>query len=74
MTFHVPENAETFHLLNHEAIAKLKPIENTNESLLPGAIEVKRERDYRANGVPIGEQHGKRLQEIADYLGIEPPL
>ena len=25
VTFHVPENAETFHLLNREAIAKLKP-------------------------------------------------
>jgi LDH2 family malate/lactate/ureidoglycolate dehydrogenase len=57
-----------------QAIAKLQPIENYSESLLPGAIEVKRERDYRANGVPVGEQHGKRLQEISDYLGIEPPL
>jgi LDH2 family malate/lactate/ureidoglycolate dehydrogenase len=56
------------------AIAKLEPIENYNESLLPGAIEIKRERDYCANGVPVGEQHGKRLQEIADYLGIEAPL
>ena len=25
VTFHVPENAETFHLLNREAITKLKP-------------------------------------------------
>lgn len=56
-----------------QAIAKLEPIENQSQSLLPGAIEVQRERDYRANGVPIGEQHGQRLTEIANYLGLDVP-
>jgi LDH2 family malate/lactate/ureidoglycolate dehydrogenase len=56
-----------------QQIATLEPIENYSESLLPGAIEAKRERDYRANGVPVGEQHRQRLEEIAQYLGIEVP-
>jgi LDH2 family malate/lactate/ureidoglycolate dehydrogenase len=57
-----------------QQIAKLQPIENYNESLLPGAIEVKREREYREKGVPIGENHRARLEDIANYLGIEAPF
>jgi L-2-hydroxycarboxylate dehydrogenase (NAD+) len=56
-----------------QKIAKLQPIVGYSESLLPGAIEAKRDREYRELGVPIGEQHGERLQEIAKYLGIEAP-
>jgi L-2-hydroxycarboxylate dehydrogenase (NAD+) len=55
------------------AIAKLEPIENYDESLLPGAIEAKREREYREKGVPVGERHRQRLEEIAEYLGISVP-
>jgi LDH2 family malate/lactate/ureidoglycolate dehydrogenase len=54
-------------------IAKLEPLEGYQESLLPGAIEKKREEDYRANGIPVGEQPRRRLEEIAQYLGIETP-
>ena len=56
-----------------QQIARLEPIENFSESLLPGAIEAKRDKDYRANGIPLGEQHGQRLEDIAQYLGIERP-
>jgi LDH2 family malate/lactate/ureidoglycolate dehydrogenase len=55
------------------AIAKLEPVENYDESLLPGAIEAKREREYRAEGIPVGEKHRERLDEIANYLGIDAP-
>jgi LDH2 family malate/lactate/ureidoglycolate dehydrogenase len=54
-------------------IAKLEPIEGYKESLLPGAIEVKRDREYRENGIPVGELHRNRLEEIASYLGIDAP-
>jgi LDH2 family malate/lactate/ureidoglycolate dehydrogenase len=56
-----------------QQIAKLQPIENYNESLLPGAIEVKRDREYREFGVPVGENHAARLEDIAKYLGLEVP-
>jgi LDH2 family malate/lactate/ureidoglycolate dehydrogenase len=56
-----------------QQVAKLEPLEGYNESLLPGAIEAKREREYRELGVPVGEAHRKRLEEIAQYLGIETP-
>lgn len=54
-------------------IAKLKPIGNFSESVLPGAIEVKKEADYRANGVPVGEWQRERLEGIGTYLGIPVP-
>jgi LDH2 family malate/lactate/ureidoglycolate dehydrogenase len=56
-----------------QAIAKLEPLEGYDESLLPGAIEAKREREYRAQGVPVGTAHRERLEEIAAYLGIPVP-
>jgi LDH2 family malate/lactate/ureidoglycolate dehydrogenase len=56
-----------------QSIAKLEPLEGYTESLLPGAIEAKREREYREQGVPVGAQHRKRLEEIAGYLGIPVP-
>jgi L-2-hydroxycarboxylate dehydrogenase (NAD+) len=55
------------------AIHKLEPVENFNESLLPGAIEARREQEYRAEGVPVGPQHRERLEGIAEYLGIDVP-
>jgi LDH2 family malate/lactate/ureidoglycolate dehydrogenase len=56
-----------------QEIAKLAPIEGYSESLLPGAIEATRERDYRANGVPVGPNHRERLEEIGKYLDIHVP-
>lgn len=55
------------------AIRKLEPVENFEESLLPGAIEAQREREYREYGVPVGPQHRQRLEEIAAYLGMQTP-
>lgn len=54
-------------------IAKLKPIVNYDESLLPGAIEAKRDKLYRERGVPVGVTHRKHLEDIAQYLGIKTP-
>lgn len=56
-----------------QRIAKLEPLEGFDESLLPGAIEAKREAEYRVEGVPVGNQHRERLEGIAEYLGIEVP-
>ncbi len=54
-------------------IAKLQPIVNYTESLLPGAIEAKRTREYTELGVPVGPQHRERLEGIAKYLDIDVP-
>ncbi|MEX1018280.1 MAG: Ldh family oxidoreductase [Litorilinea sp.] len=56
-----------------QGISRLNPIENYDESLLPGAIEVRREADYREHGVPVGPDHQQRLEEIGQYLGIDTP-
>jgi LDH2 family malate/lactate/ureidoglycolate dehydrogenase len=56
-----------------QQIAKLDPLEGYDESLLPGAIEAKRDLEYRELGVPVGPQHRERLEGIAEYLGIEVP-
>ena len=40
---------------------------------LPGGLEWDRERDYLQKGIPVGPEHQKGLEEIADELGIEVP-
>jgi LDH2 family malate/lactate/ureidoglycolate dehydrogenase len=56
-----------------QAIGKLEPLENFDESLLPGAIEAKRTREYTALGIPVGPQHRERLEGIAKYLDLDVP-
>lgn len=56
-----------------QGIRRLEPIENYTTCLLPGHIEVQREAEYRAQGVPVGPAHQQRLEEIAQYLGIDAP-
>jgi len=54
-------------------VRDLKPLVGFEESLLPGAIEARREAAYRADGIPVGKRHQDRLEELAGELGIEVP-
>jgi L-2-hydroxycarboxylate dehydrogenase (NAD+) len=56
-----------------QQIRTLQPLGGYNESLLPGAIEAQRDREYRELGVPVGGWHRERLEGIAEYLGIQTP-
>lgn len=55
------------------AVKKLQPLAGFDESFLPGGVEALRARTYREQGVPVGPQHKKRLEEVAQELGLQVP-
>ena len=54
-------------------VRTLSPLPGLDGVYLPGGIEAERERSYRANGIPVSDEHMKVLTELATELGIEPP-
>ncbi len=54
-------------------VRELEPLPDTAGAYLPGHLEVEYERSYRADGIPLGNGHQRRLAEVASELGIEPP-
>ena len=54
-------------------VRKLKPLVGFDEALLPGAVEAQKERQYREEGIPVGEWHRERLEKLAGELGISVP-
>lgn len=56
-----------------QAVRQLEPVEGFDQSLLPGAIEAQRTARYTAEGVPVGPEHRKRLEEIGQYTGVPVP-
>ncbi len=54
-------------------VRQMQPMEGLDESFLPGGIEVKYEREYRAAGIPIGQRHQAVLEKVAKELGMEVP-
>lgn len=55
------------------AVRKLQPLPGFDESFLPGGVEALRARTYRAQGVPVGPHHKKRLEDVAQELGVQVP-
>jgi LDH2 family malate/lactate/ureidoglycolate dehydrogenase len=54
-------------------VRALRPLDGFDESLMPGGIEAAREREYRRDGVPVGPEHRKRLEDLAQELSIPAP-
>ncbi len=54
-------------------VATLKPLEGFDRTYLPGGVEAARERAWRQEGVPVGPEHQKRLEKLAEELGIKVP-
>lgn len=54
-------------------VRELSPLVGFKDALLPGAVEANRESQYRVEGIPVGERHRSRLNELADELKIEVP-
>jgi LDH2 family malate/lactate/ureidoglycolate dehydrogenase len=52
---------------------QLAPLEGFDEAYLPGGVEAARERAYREQGVPLGPEHGERLEGLARDLGLRLP-
>ena len=56
-----------------QKVRELAPLTGFSESMLPGAIEAKCEREYGEAGIPVGKRHRERLEELASELKIEVP-
>jgi LDH2 family malate/lactate/ureidoglycolate dehydrogenase len=54
-------------------VQALQPLEGFERAYLPGGVEAASERAYREEGIPVGAEHRKRLQGLADALGLTPP-
>jgi L-2-hydroxycarboxylate dehydrogenase (NAD+) len=54
-------------------VRTLEPLHGYDASHMPGALEFEREQTWRVEGIPVGERHQQRLQEMADDFGVAPP-
>ena len=56
------------------AVRALTPIPGASGSYLPGGLEAEREaRTTEANGIPVGSDHQRQLQQAAAELGVPVP-
>jgi len=55
------------------AVRTLTPIPGATKSYLPGGPEAAAEADYRANGIPVGQDHLQLLERAATELGVPVP-
>jgi L-2-hydroxycarboxylate dehydrogenase (NAD+) len=54
-------------------VRELQPLTGFDRCFMPGGLEAARERQYRAEGVPVGPEHQARLELLAEELGIAVP-
>lgn len=55
------------------AVRSLTAFTPGQQAYLPGGIEAERQQAYRAEGVPVGEDHHRLLSAAATELGVTPP-
>lgn len=68
---------ETFRREIDEYIRRtraLTPLPGYTQSLLPGALEYQRERDYEREGIPFGVRTLHRIAEAGAAVGVAPPF
>ena len=56
-----------------ERIAELAPLPGFPKAQFAGAPEAERARRYVVEGIPVGDEHRRELEALADALGIETP-
>ncbi len=56
-----------------DTIANLRPLPGFKKAELPGGPEWEREKEYRREGIPIGEGHRTGLEKAAAELGVHVP-
>ena len=54
-------------------VSNLEPLEGFDEAMLPGGPEAQTVRENREHGVPIGPNHRRVLDNLADDIGIATP-
>jgi len=55
------------------AVRTLRPFTEGQQAYLPGGVEAERERAYRSDGIPVGEEHRALLGAAAAELGVTVP-
>ncbi len=56
-----------------QQVRQLQPLPGFEQSLMPGGIEAVRDRQYRQEGVPVGQWHQEELEKLGGELGIGVP-
>ena len=56
-----------------QQVRTLQPLPGFDRSLMPGGIEAECERMYRKDGIPVGPEHRRRLEEMAQSLALDVP-
>lgn len=56
-----------------ERIAELAPLPGFPKAQIAGAPEAERARRYAVEGIPVGDEHQRELEALADDLGIATP-
>ena len=51
----------------------LEPFPGIEGGHMPGGVELAREREWSSEGVPVGDDHRRALEELARELGIGVP-
>ena len=54
-------------------VGKLEPLAGFDKSQLAGGAEADRERQYKAEGIPVGPEHQASLKGVAEELGVAVP-
>ena len=52
----------------------MQPVPGTDRAELSGGNEYTWERENREHGIPLGEEHRQRLEELAADWNVEPPF
>ena len=51
----------------------MQPIKGQSTAETPGSLEWQREQDWAKEGIPMGEDQKKRLEEVAEKVSVEVP-
>ena len=54
-------------------VGMLEPLVGFERSTLAGGPEAERERLYRVEGIPVGQEHQRHLEEVAEEFGVAVP-
>ena len=56
------------------AVRGLEPFPGFDRAELPGGLEWERESTYGRDGIPVGDDHRERLEEVAAQVGVDSPF
>jgi LDH2 family malate/lactate/ureidoglycolate dehydrogenase len=54
-------------------VRDLAPFEGIEGGYMPGGLELARERLWMREGIPVGAEHRRLIEELARELGIAAP-